>query len=176
LVGSETGCKWAQKFFLEGETDKAKSKTVRLNKKKWEHIEGPVKEWVQENWWTWKEEKPDWFTDSWIAKVPDDFIPAEEDRFVLQKMRRKNSVFGGGDEKNWRLSLGVGGTATVVPVAGATEGADAEGSAKVDGVLKAPGEEVAGANGFGAVKNLDAEGAGAKNERLVRRTDDSTAR
>ena len=103
------------------------------NPNKWEAIKEPVKEWVQENWWTWKEEKPGWFTDAWIAKVPDDFIPEEEDRVALQKVRRKNSVFGGGDEKNRRLSLEVGGTATIVPVAGAAEGADAKGCAEVDG-------------------------------------------
>jgi hypothetical protein len=165
FVSLETGCEWAQKFFLEGETDKVKSKTVRLNKKKWEHIKEPVKEWVQENWWTWKEEKPDWFTDAWIAKVPDDFIPAEENGVALQELRRKSSVFGGnggGDEKNRRLSLGVGGTATIVPVAEAAEGADATGSTKVVGVLKAAGEGGAGRYEFGAVKMVDAEGVGAK--------------
>ena len=167
FVSLETGCEWAQKFFLEGETDKAKSKTVKLNKKQWGAIKEPVKEWVQENWWTWKEEKPDWFTDAWITKVPDDFIPADEDRVGLQKLRIRHSVFGGsggGDEKNRRLSQGGGGggVATIVPVAGAAEDAGTKSSgAKVVGVFKAPGEGSAGADESGAAKNVAAEAAGA---------------
>jgi hypothetical protein len=122
FISLETGCEWAQKFFLEGDTDEVKSAVMAINKKKWEPVKEHVKEWVQENWWTWKEETPDWFTDAWIAKVPDDFIPAEEDRVALQKLRRRSSVFGGGDEMNRRLSLGVGGTATIVPMVGAEGG------------------------------------------------------
>jgi hypothetical protein len=128
FISLETGNEWVQKFFLEGETDEAKSGVTGCNKKKWVLIKEPVKEWVQENWWTWKEENPDWFIDAWIAKVPDDFIPAEENRVALQELRRKSSVFGGnggGDEKNRRLSLGVGRTATILPVE--AEGADVEG-------------------------------------------------
>jgi hypothetical protein len=160
FLSSETGCEWAMKYFLEGETDKVKSKTVRLNKKKWEPVEEPVKEWVQKNWWTWVEEKPGWFTDAWIAKVPDDFIPAEEDRVALQKLRIRHTVFGGisgGDGKNGR-----GGDATIVPVTG-SEFAGTKGSdAKVDGVLKAPGEGGAGAAEIGAAGKINCEVVGVK--------------
>jgi hypothetical protein len=121
FVSLETGCEWAEKFFLEGDTDKARSKTVRLNKKKWKAIRLDVKEWVQENWWRWKEETPDWFTDAWISQLPDDFIPADEDRVALRKLRRKSSAFGG---DGWRLSLGGGGAATIAPKVGG-ESADA---------------------------------------------------
>jgi hypothetical protein len=124
FVSLETGNEWAQKFFLEGETDKAKSKTVRLNKKKWEPIKEPVRESVQENWWTWKDETPDWFTDAWIAKVPDDFIPAEEDRVALQKLRKRSTILkvslslGVSKEKKKRKQGGLGkkGKGLVVPV------------------------------------------------------------
>jgi hypothetical protein len=165
FLSLETGCEWAQKFFLEGKENHVKSKTARLNEKKWEPIKATVKEWVHENWWTWKEENPDWFTDAWIAKIPDDFIPAEESRVALQEMRRRSSLFGGnggGDEKYRRLSLGGGGTATIVPVSGAAESASTKGSAKAVGVLKAPGEGGAGADEFGAIKKVDTEGVGAK--------------
>jgi hypothetical protein len=131
FVSLESGCEWAQKFFLEGETDKTKSKTVRLNKKKWESIKEPVKKWVRENWWTRKEEKPGWFTDAWIAKVPDDFIPAKEDRVALQMLRRKNSVFGTGSVKLLDRVVKLGGSSkmtSVVPMAGAIAGTEGAGT------------------------------------------------
>jgi hypothetical protein len=108
-----------------------KSDVIAINKKKWEPIKEPVKEWVQENWWTWKEEKPGWFTDAWIAKVPDDFIPAEEDRVALQKLRRKNSVLGTGSVKllvQVVKSSGSSKMASVVPTAGAIAGAEGAGT------------------------------------------------
>jgi hypothetical protein len=124
FVSTESGSEWAMKFFLEGETDKARSKTARLNKKKWEPIRAAVKDWVQKGWWKWKDEMPGWFNDSWIAKLPDDFIPAQENRVALQQLRRRSSAFGGngGSDGSRRLSLkGGGGLMSVVPVAGARQ-------------------------------------------------------
>jgi hypothetical protein len=127
-------------------------------------IKDPVKEWVQENWWTWVEEKPGWFTDAWIAKVPDDFIPAEEDRAALQKLR-KRSVFGGsstGDEKSRKLSLGGGGTAAIVPVVGSEDTGATGSGANFVGVLKAPVEGGAGADEIGAAVKKNREVVGVK--------------
>ena len=52
--------------------------TVKKNTMLWKGIRDEVKKWVIENWWKWKEEQPTWFTDNWIAKVPDDMIPTEK--------------------------------------------------------------------------------------------------
>ena len=93
FFSAETGNEWAQRIFVEGKTDKTKSKTLKLNKNKWKKIRPEVKAWVMNNWFSWKEEKPEWFTDNWIAKVPDDMIPEDEDRAVLASVRRKSSVF-----------------------------------------------------------------------------------
>ena len=131
FVSSETACEWAQNKFLKGKTDFERSDMFTISRKKWEPVSVEAKEWVQENWWTWKEEKPDWFTDAWIAKVPDDFIPAKEDRVALQMLRRKNSVFGTGSEKLLVQVVKTGGgtskMTSIVPVAGGaiagTEGA-----------------------------------------------------
>jgi hypothetical protein len=92
FFSTQSGNSWAQSFFLNGETDAARSKTLKLNKKKWKAIEPQVKAWVQEGWWKWKEDKPDWFTDAWIAKIPDNMIPNDEDRQPLRAMRRRNSA------------------------------------------------------------------------------------
>ena len=36
-----------------------------------------LKPWTLENWNIWEEEKPAWFTDSWIESVPNEYIPFE---------------------------------------------------------------------------------------------------
>jgi hypothetical protein len=99
----ETGKQWTMNYFLLSDDDSRKKGTVLHNKSQWREIRGDVKAWVQKNWWIWREEKPEWFTDNWIAKLDDDFIPTEEDRSRLNVVRRRNSfaLLGGGR----RLSL-----------------------------------------------------------------------
>jgi hypothetical protein len=121
----ETGSEWTRKFFLEGKDDRVKSKIMKLNRNKWKSIRGEVKLWVRENWFKWKTERPDWFTDSWISHVPDNFIPAQEDRLVLQGLRRKSSIFGGGGRGlSLSLSLSLSSGATVMPAGDLVENED----------------------------------------------------
>ena len=47
-----------------------KASVLEKNKKVWLAIREDVKEWVQANWWRWKEEKPAWFDLAWLSKVP----------------------------------------------------------------------------------------------------------
>jgi hypothetical protein len=96
FFSTETGNEWAMSFFLEGETDRVKSKTLRLNKNKWKKIRPLVKKWVLENWVKWNKEEPEWLTENLVAKIDDDMIPVGEDRLVLVDIRRKSSIFGGG--------------------------------------------------------------------------------
>jgi hypothetical protein len=53
-----------------------------------ESIRDDVKEFCRANWDRWKTEKPDWFTDNFIATIPDDFIPR------VDMDRRRNSALG----------------------------------------------------------------------------------
>jgi hypothetical protein len=92
----ETGYEWARKFFLKGETDEVKSAVTGCNRKQWKKIEGEVKEWVQDNWEQWEEEKPGWFTEAWKSQVPDDWLTAAE--------LRRQKMLGGGQRR--RSSLG----------------------------------------------------------------------
>jgi hypothetical protein len=94
FYSTETGNTWAQRFFLEGKSDQMRSKTVTINRNKWRKIEPQVMLWVQENWLDWKEEKPPWFKESWISKLPDEFVPETEDRGELREMRRRSSLKG----------------------------------------------------------------------------------
>ena len=36
-----------------------------------------IKPWTTKNWNKWEEEKPVWFTDTWIEAVPNEYIPFE---------------------------------------------------------------------------------------------------
>jgi hypothetical protein len=58
-------------------------------------IRDDVKAWTLENWERWEEEKPEWFSDAWKAKIDDDMIPPAS-------LRRLN---GGGSQRR-RSSLG----------------------------------------------------------------------
>ena len=40
-------------------------------------VEDHVMAWVFSSFWRWEAEKPEWYTESWIAKVPPDMIPSE---------------------------------------------------------------------------------------------------
>jgi hypothetical protein len=110
----ETGCEWAVSFFLKGDTDAKRVKPLRLNKKKWKIIRPQMKEFVLENWEGWEEEKPEFFTEAFKKRVPDDMLPPAELRWQKGAgggHRRKSSLgeLMGGSARERR------GSATVVP-------------------------------------------------------------
>jgi hypothetical protein len=104
--------------------EEVKASIFKRNRGQWKAVEGDVEIWVKQNWFRWKKERPKWFTENLIAKIPDFMIPKEEDRVVLGEMRRRSSlgalVLGG----NGGLLASVGSSATVVPSNGGTEVAD----------------------------------------------------
>jgi hypothetical protein len=127
----ETGKEWAMSYFLKGDSDAVKAGMLTINKKLWAPIREETKVWVLSNWLKWKEEKPEWFVDSLIAKLPDDFVPEQENRAVLQEVRRKSSVFGG--IAGTRLTL----NAAISPVI--VGGDDGSGGATLPAVEEEPG-------------------------------------
>jgi len=86
---TRTGKQWTMDFFLKGTDDAAKKATAEHNKKQWRAIREDVKEWVQANWWRWKEEKLEWFDLAWQSKVPKEWITDVEERARLDKVREK---------------------------------------------------------------------------------------
>lgn len=56
-----------------------------------------VRPWTLKNWARWEEEQPSWFSDAWIANVPNDYIPYDF-RVKYKKtkerveMRRRSSL------------------------------------------------------------------------------------
>ena len=83
---TRTGKQWTMDFFLKGKDDGVKKVTVDHNKRQWRAIRSEVKEWVLLNYWKWEADRPEWFTESWIAKVPPDMIPSEA-KLAAQEIR-----------------------------------------------------------------------------------------
>ena len=83
-------------FFVKGVDDEQKAAVMGCNKAQWRAIREDVKEWVQANWWRWKEEKPAWFDLAWQSKVPKEWITDVEETARLDKVRengrRRSSV------------------------------------------------------------------------------------
>ena len=77
FVSSRTGKQQIMERFSKADDDASKASVMKKNKKQWAGIREDVKAWVQGGWWRWEEEKPEWMTESWIAKVPPDMIPSE---------------------------------------------------------------------------------------------------
>ena len=109
-----TGNDYAQNYFLRGRTDEEKAVVFTINKIKWKAIEGDVKVWLLEGWERWEEEEPDWFTEVWKSRVPDNLLPAAE--------LRRQKMAGGGQRRRSSLIDIVGGStqerrgsATVAP-------------------------------------------------------------
>jgi hypothetical protein len=45
------------------------------NEKVWRPIRKKVGEWLEAGWPAWKQDPPVWFTEDWIANIPDDLLP-----------------------------------------------------------------------------------------------------
>ena len=95
FFSTQLGKQLTMAYFLQGEGDEAKSVVFTSNKKQWRAIRGEVKEWVLLNYWTWEADRPEWFTESWIAKVPPDMIPNEAKQAVedIRASARRRSSF-----------------------------------------------------------------------------------
>ena len=87
FISFETGNEWLMSKYLKGDSDEVKGGIFNNNKNKWVPIREDVKAWSLANWWKWKKDKPEWLTESLIGKIPDDFIPKEEDRKALEGAR-----------------------------------------------------------------------------------------
>ena len=95
FFSTQTGKAQVIQRFMKGEGDAMKSSIMKRNKKMWRAIRDAVKEWVLLNYWMWEADRPEWFTESWIAKVPPDMIPSEAKQAVKDiraNARRRSSL------------------------------------------------------------------------------------
>ncbi|GMI00185.1 hypothetical protein TrVE_jg8506 [Triparma verrucosa] len=78
FISLETESDKEKRFFvnLRDDQDEAKSSMFSCHPdvyKSWG--DELMKPWTLENWSRWEEEKPAWFTDTWIESVPNNYIP-----------------------------------------------------------------------------------------------------
>ena len=97
----ETGGQMTRRVFLEGE-DVSKKGVFSLHRSHWWPLKDKVAIWVKEGWATWEEEKPDWFTDAWKAKVPKDMIPAKRKDDYYKAIDEDKTPWLSGEESSSR--------------------------------------------------------------------------
>jgi len=105
----QTGNDYFQQIFLEtGNTDERRATIVKKNKHLWQSIRPRVREWLNESWPRWVEEKPEWFHQVLISNVDDDLLPPE----VLVQQNQ----IGGGSRHRSSIADMMGGSAQVAPL------------------------------------------------------------
>jgi hypothetical protein len=82
--------------FRNADTDEKKALIFKRNFHVWRSIEGEVRAWVHANFAKWQRERPDWYTQKLINKIPEE---------VLSKEEMVMLVSGGNKTKRRRSSL-----------------------------------------------------------------------
>jgi hypothetical protein len=75
-------------YFRDGKSAAVKIQVMGTSSHHWVSIEDSVRDWVKDNWATWEEEKPEWFTDAMKATVPVEFIPTTGEARRRESVRR----------------------------------------------------------------------------------------
>ena len=80
FLSSQTGCNFSKSYFLNNaDDDKKRSIIFQMNQVHWQPIRKDVRQWVQANRVVWEADKPVWFTDAFVASIPDDIWNKEAD-------------------------------------------------------------------------------------------------
>ena len=114
FFATKTGFQYTIDSFRNGNNDLAKSDIFTVQKRHWTSIRNEVKAWTTSNWSAWEATAPDWFTENFVASVPDDFIPKQVD-----PQRRRTSLGdlwrGAGGERGTKRGGGGGRPRRVEP-------------------------------------------------------------
>jgi hypothetical protein len=110
---TETIVQYAHAVFHDNEDDEHRMAIFDFQQCKWESSRDEVREFTHSKWAGWKAEKPAWFTEEIIARVPDEFIPVAE-------VAALNAAHGG---KRRRSSVGLAGSVRQSARASARESA-----------------------------------------------------
>jgi len=91
----KTGYDFNKAYFLDNDEDEKKVIIFGCQQSHWIDIAPDVEIWSHSKWAEWKATKPEWFTDNFIASVPDRYIPKDavvELNRVAGGQRRRSSV------------------------------------------------------------------------------------
>ena len=90
---TNTGPQFAVICYHEAKTDEARFATFMSTPSYYSAIVGELLTWLDANWDKWEEEKPDWFTASAIASIPEDMLPVRvKNKLGGTKQERRNSL------------------------------------------------------------------------------------
>ena len=81
----QSGRQNAMSYFLENDDDATKSIIFSTNEDLWIDIREEVKVWALKKWNGWSENPPEWFTEAFKERVPDDMMP----RRALEDLNKK---------------------------------------------------------------------------------------
>lgn len=112
----KTGCDVSKAYFLENEDDEHKALIFGCQQGQWSDIANDVEKWSHSRWVDWNATKPEYFTDNFIASVPDRYIP----RPYLIELKRA----AGGERRKSTIRnsiLGKGGGSAVSPAPGVVD-------------------------------------------------------
>ena len=89
-----TGRQYCALRFRQAKTDETRADILEEHPAFWRSVRFEVEQWVRENYCTWTEEKPEWFTERWKKRIPAEFIPDEDDKSDIKKWQqeRKSSI------------------------------------------------------------------------------------
>jgi len=90
----ETGKEDVLKGFQNSLDDAKKAHILTRNSHVWSSIRNEVKKWIEENWWGWEEEQPEFFDGLFKKRVPLDMLPEEKREELKEesvKIRRGES-------------------------------------------------------------------------------------
>ena len=79
FIGGDTAATFNRKVFLALKDDQEKEKSFYFDN----HPDvnrlfiDELKQWTMSNWRRFEDTKPEWFTDGWIERVPNDYMPFE---------------------------------------------------------------------------------------------------
>jgi hypothetical protein len=93
---TETTMQYAHAVFHDNEDDEHRMAIFDFQQCKWESSRDEVREFTHANWARWKAERPAWFTEEVIQRVPDEFIPitALAELNAAHGGKRRRSILG----------------------------------------------------------------------------------
>jgi hypothetical protein len=101
FVSLETGRERVIRNFRDSEgNDEARCAIFDMNVRIWMPIREEVKLWVNSKYHEWDQERPSWFTNGLVAKIPDDMLPVRKLVAAEGEAQQKRSRAGVGKSLN----------------------------------------------------------------------------